>query len=121
MVYMISEKFVKIAREVIKYIKSGGKLGFNKLLKSYEDDYTCPLGAVCVNHGLNIIDPTDNYIKSDNFYKFSSERIGLENDGENFFRGFDNSLRYDHCWSNNEDYIIGFNLGKMCKKRNWIS
>lgn len=44
---MISPKFVSIAREVLKFIRNGGKLGYAHL---YKDGHCCPLSAVCVNN-----------------------------------------------------------------------
>lgn len=49
---MISPKFVFIAREVLKFIRNGGKLGYAYLCK---DGHCCPLGAVCVNNGYKLI------------------------------------------------------------------
>ena len=49
---MISPKFVSIAREVCKFIRNGGKLGYTYLCK---DGHCCPLGAVCVNNGYKLI------------------------------------------------------------------
>lgn len=114
---MISPKFVSIAREVCKFIRNGGKLGYTYL---YKDGYCCPLGAVCVNNGYKI----DNIEKSSysDWYDFAFKKTKLTS---SFFCGFDR-YDYDVDFTNaelsrcSEDFVIGYKLAQFCKKRNWL-
>jgi len=117
---MISPKFVFIAREVLKFIRNGGKLNYRHL---YKDGYCCPLGAVCINAGYE----NDNSTKSDviwqnKWYDFAYEKTKLTG---SFWCGFDDNY-FDgdftdvELQSRTEDFVIGYKLAQFCKKRNWL-
>jgi hypothetical protein len=107
---MISEKFVRIAREVIAFIKAGNRLDRKSIFYSKNTKSACALGAVLWNHKIETLQPyqiTENILN----WKFS---VG-------FTAGFD-SISYNKFYkiNPNPDYDIGFSLSKMCEKRGWF-
>ena len=112
---MISEKFVRIAREIINHCRKGKKLRRGGLISS--NSTTCPLGVVCLckNKNINVDYPGK---MSDNLYDFAHNVTDTDSD---FEEGFDDSaFSEDEKNYNTENYIIGWALGKQCDKRNWI-
>ncbi len=112
---MISEKFVRIAREVIKFVRVGNKLKFRTII--YHNNTCCPLGAVCFNNDkpltLKEFHLTSN---STGYYDFAYNLIGLNT---KFEEGFDDYSIKDNN-SDDEDYQIGYKLAEQCDIRGWI-
>mgnify|MGYP001604599857 CR=1 FL=1 len=103
---MISTKFVKIAREVIKFVRDGGRLQRERLSNS-KNQNRCPIGVVCLNHNLVGYGPA----------------LSFTNLTDEFIWGFDESDDKTSETINNkpdEDYQIGYKLGQQCQKRGWI-
>lgn len=106
---MPTSTFVKLAREVIKFIRNGNKLRALAFNYDYRTKTACALGAVVYN---NREDP-----KTRSEYQFIKNYLGL---GFEFFGGFDDSVIGMKSLNTSEEYNFGYAFGKMCKKRNWI-
>ncbi len=111
---MISEKFVKIAREVIIHIRKGNKLQRSGLFS--ETLTTCPLGVVCLNNGLSVSALKFQGASGNELYDFAHSLMNLNSD---FEIGFDESV-FSGKNEGTESYNIGWALGKQCDKRGWI-
>lgn len=115
---MISEKFVKIAREVIIHVRRGNKLRRGSLLSNTTT--TCPLGVICLNNGKDINlyqnDSVSTATISLPLYSFAHTYTGTDDD---FELGFDESVFFSKV-EGTESYNIGWALGKQCDKRGWI-
>ena len=112
---MISPKFVNIAREVIKFIQNGGRLG---RVEIYKDGKYCPLGAVCINAKLKY------NANEDAWYDYALSKTGLRH---SFYSGFDRygrkndeKLTEDELSLGEEDFQIGYRLAEFCSKRDWL-
>lgn len=105
---MIHKEFVKIAREVIKFVRAGNKLKVNQI--EYKNNCSCPLGAVLVN---NYLSQTLSYHKAYDLLDW------MTYDGETFWKAFDKPIayaKYTNLYSK-----IGVSLHNSCKRRGWIA
>lgn len=111
---MISSKFVKLSREVIKFIRNGNKLRALGFDYDYKTKSACALGAVLYNN--------KELPQSQLGYTFITNYLGL---GFDFMCGFDDGIigllkvELMYVSANSEEYQLGYRFAKMCRKRNW--
>lgn len=107
---MITTKFVKLAREVIQFIRNGNRLTYSQFIYCHTKKTACVLGAVSYNHNQCSIDFVENY-------------IGLESSWD-FFSGYDDFFMYNTLdnpiFIDSDEYKLGFKFAQMVSKRHWV-
>lgn len=107
---MISTMFVKLAREVIKFISNGNKLTYSQFIYNYTDKTCCALGAIAFNHDRSTYGFVENY-------------LGLTS-GYDFYNGYDDFFVYgsleNPCFIDSDEYKLGYTFAKMCDNRGWV-
>lgn len=113
---MITEKFVKIARDILSFTKKGYKIQFGTMRLDLESNSVDILRIACIinNYSVNEISSTEAYTFAENYYNVTREFIHSFDEGCIFYDE-------EYCNFRSEDHELGIKLSKMLYKRGLIS